>query len=130
MRFPAAKLLSGSWTLGVLAFMHLPVVVIVLFSFSNKNILSLPITSWTTKWYGVAWHDEGLREGLKNSLIVAVVASAVAVVLGTLGAFAVTRYRFSGRGAFRAAVVTPILLPGIVTGVALLSFLAGILKIP
>lgn len=121
-RFRVGRWLLGFWTLGVFLFMHIPIIVIVLFSFSAKNTLSMPITGWTTKWYTEAFADERLRTGLTNSLKVAAVATVVATILGTAGAFAVTRYRFFGRKAFRSAVVIPILLPGIVTGVAMLTF--------
>jgi spermidine/putrescine transport system permease protein len=116
----------GTWTLLVILFMHLPIVVIVLFSFSDKNFMALPIRGYTLDWYRQASEDDRLRTALKNSLIVAAGATVSASILGTLGAFAVQRWTFFGRGAFRSAVVIPILLPGIVTGVAMLSFFGSI----
>ena len=116
------KWFLGSYTLGVFLFMHLPVAVIVFFSFSSKRVLSLPIQSWTLAWYREALQDERLQVGFMNSLKVASAATVLATLLGTLGAFAISRWRFRGRAAFRSAVVIPILLPGIVTGVAMLSF--------
>jgi spermidine/putrescine transport system permease protein len=116
----------GFYTLGVFLFMHLPVAVIILFSFSDKRTLSLPIRGWTLDWYRAAFEDERLQAGLINSLKVAAVATILATLLGTLGAFAVSRWRFPGRAAFRSAVIIPILLPGIVTGVAMLSFFGAI----
>jgi len=118
----AAKWSSGAFTFAVLLFMHLPIVVIVLFSFSDKRVLTLPIRGWTFDWYLQAFNDDRLRIGLMNSLKVACSATLLATLLGTLAAFAITRWRFYGRNAFRAAVAIPILLPGIVTGVAMLSF--------
>ena len=116
----------GSFTLGAFLFMHLPVVVIVIFSFSKGEVLALPIQGWTLHWYYDAIHDERLVTALGNSLKVACSATAVASLLGTLGAFAVQRHRFYGRQMFRTAVVLPILLPGIITGVAMLSFFASV----
>jgi spermidine/putrescine transport system permease protein len=123
----AGKWFTGAFTLGVLLFMHLPIAVIILFSFSDKRVLALPIRGWTLDWYRQVFEDERLRIGLVNSLKVATTATLVATLLGTLAAFAVARWSFRGRAAFRSAVVIPILLPGIVTGVAMLSFfgLAG-----
>jgi spermidine/putrescine transport system permease protein len=118
----AGKWSTGIFTLGVFLFMHLPIAVIILFSFSDKRVLTLPIRGWTLDWYLQALNDDRLRIGLMNSLKVATVATIAATLLGTLAAFAVARWRFPGRGAFRSAVVIPILLPGIVTGVAMLSF--------
>jgi spermidine/putrescine transport system permease protein len=114
----------GGVTLAVYLFMHLPIIVIIIFSFSEGRILALPIKGWTLDWYREALADNRLRTGLANSLKVATSATFLASVLGTLGAFAVQRHKFFGRQAFRAAVVIPILLPGIVTGVAMLTFFA------
>ena len=118
------KWLLGGATLGVFLFMHLPIVVIIIFSFSKGRVLAMPVQGWTLDWYTQAFQDERLRSGLINSIKVAVAATLAASLLGTLGAYALHRYRFYGRQLFRAAVVVPILLPGIITGVAMLSFFA------
>ena len=123
------KWLTGTWTMLVLLFMHLPIFVIVMFSFSESSVLSMPIKGWTTHWYADALTDERLRQGLFNSLKVAATATVLATLLGTLGAFATQRYTFRGNSTLRAAVMLPILLPGIVTGVAMLMFFAEI-KMP
>jgi spermidine/putrescine transport system permease protein len=123
------KWFTGSMALLVYLFMHLPIAVIVLFSFSESAVLALPIKGWTLHWYREALADERLRTALMNSLKVAAAATFIASALGTLGAFAVQRHRFAGRQAFRAAVILPILLPGIVTGVAMLAFFSS-LNIP
>lgn len=120
------KWILGSATLLVYLFMHLPILVIVLFSFSEGSVLAFPIKGWTLHWYTDALSDDRLREALMNSLRVAASATIIASILGTLGAFAIQRYKFFGRQAFRAAVMLPILLPGIVTGVAMLMFFASI----
>jgi spermidine/putrescine transport system permease protein len=114
--------LLGAFTLSVFLFMHLPIFVIILFSFSNKSVQSLPINGYTLDWYHKAWDDDRIRQGLITSIKVGVAATTMATILGTLGAFSVQRWKFFGRGAFRSAVVIPILMPGIVTGVAMLSF--------
>ena len=61
----------GFYTLGVILFMHLPVAVIILFSFSDKRTLSLPVRAWTLDWYRQAFEDQRLQTGLINSLKVA-----------------------------------------------------------
>src|SRR5436189_1852014 len=104
------KWFLGSFTLAVYLFMHLPLAVIVMFSFSEGEVLSLPITGWTLDWYREALHDERLIAGLMNSLKIATSATVLASLLGTLGAFAVQRYQFFGRKSFRMAVVMPIVL--------------------
>lgn len=125
----ATKRILGFYTLGVFLFMHLPLAVIMLFSFSDKRVLALPVRGWTLDWYRQMLEDERLFTGLINSLKVASTATLLATLLGTLGAFAVMRWKFFGRNVFRSAVVIPILLPGIVTGVAMLSFF-GTVGIP
>lgn len=108
------------------AFMYAPILVIIVFSFSDRSVLSFPITGWTLDWYKLALTDDALLAGLFTSLEVATAATLLALALGTLGAFAVQRYGFPGRDAFRSAVVLPILLPGVITGVAMLSYFATI----
>jgi spermidine/putrescine transport system permease protein len=120
------RLVLGGITALVYAFMYLPIIVIVVFSFSQGRVLSLPITGWTLDWYREVFQDQRLQTGLFNSLRVAIVATTLASLLGTLAALAVQRYQFWGRDAFRAAVGLPIILPGIITGVAMLSFFASI----
>lgn len=120
------KLFLRVLTIAIYLFMYLPIVVIVIFSFSQSEILSLPIRGWTLDWYRQAFADAALRTAFWNSIRVAAGATLTALTLGTLGAFAVQRFRFFGRDAFRTAVVLPILLPGILTGVAMLSFFARI----
>ncbi|MBD2260010.1 ABC transporter permease [Pseudanabaena sp. FACHB-2040] len=123
------RALLGGATLLVFLFMYLPIVVIVVFSFSQGRVLSLPIQGWTLDWYQQALADERLRTALGNSVQVAVVATAIATLLGTLASLALQRNQIYGKSLFRAAVVMPILLPGIITGVAMLSFFAA-LNIP
>lgn len=118
------KGLLGGFTFLIYLFMYLPILVIVVFSFSQGRVLSLPIQGWTLDWYGEALMDQRLQAGLFNSLQVAVSACAIAAILGTLAALAVQRYQFFGQSSFRAAVLLPIILPGIITGVAMLSFFA------
>ncbi|HCF28969.1 MAG TPA: ABC transporter permease [Cyanobacteria bacterium UBA11049] len=120
------KWLLGGFAFLVYLFMYLPILVIVAFSFSAGRVLSLPIKGWTLNWYAQALMDARLQAGLFNSLRVAIASVTIAAILGTLAAWAVQRYRFFGREAFRAAVILPIILPGIITGVAMLSFFASL----
>ncbi len=120
------KWLLGGFTFLVYLFMYLPILVIVAFSFSAGRVLSLPIKGWTLNWYAQALMDARLQAGLFNSLRVAIASVTIAAILGTLAAWAVQRYRFFGQEAFRAAVILPIILPGIITGVAMLSFFASL----
>jgi putative spermidine/putrescine transport system permease protein len=106
-------------TAGTLVFIYAPLVVIGLYAFNANVTQGWPIDDFSTKWFRVAWEDEGVRDALSLSLQAALGATAVALVLGTLGALAVARYRFFGRETISFLVVLPIALPGIITGLAL-----------
>ena len=119
-------ILLASWTIGVYLFLYLPIVVLILLSFNNSKILSLPIKGLTLNWYSTAFADTSLREALINSLQVAAVATVLATLMGLLAAFAIYRYQFFGKNAFRIAITLPILLPGVVTGVAMLAYFSNL----
>jgi len=116
------SLLMGLAGLLVYGFLYLPLVVLVLFSFSSSTVNAWPITGWTLTWYRQLGLDDDLLTALTNSLTVAARAVVLAVLLGTLAALAVHRYRFPGRGLFLYVATLPIVLPGIVTGIAMLLF--------
>ncbi len=102
-----------------LAFIYMPLVVIGLYAFNESVTQGWPIESFSTKWFSVAFDNEGVREALKLSLLAGIGATAIALVLGTLASLAVSRYRFFGREVVTFAVILPIALPGIITGLAL-----------
>jgi putative spermidine/putrescine transport system permease protein len=104
-----------------LLFLYVPLVILGLYAFNKSITRAWPPDLWTTKWFGVAWHDPDLRPALIGSLQAAVGATLVALVLGCLAAFAVHRFRFFGRETISFALVLPIALPGIVTAIALSS---------
>jgi putative spermidine/putrescine transport system permease protein len=109
----------------VLAFLHLPMAVVVLYCFTTDDAtLSFPPPGLTLRWFGEAWNRVDLWRALELSLRVAAVSTAAALLLGTLAALAVARRRFPGRDAVTLLVLLPIALPGIVTGIALRSALA------
>ena len=112
-----------------LVFLHLPVWVIVLYAFTTEDrTYQFPPPGLTLHWFSVAYAREDIWAALRLSLSVASVATLMALALGTLAAFALARSRFRGREAVTLLFVLPIALPGIITGIALLSAfkLAGI----
>jgi len=102
-----------------LAFLYLPIVVLVLYAFNSARVQRWPIDGFSTKWFGEAFGNDGARDALLMSVRVALGATGVALLLGSLAAFAVARYSFFGRDAVSFLLVIPIALPGIVTGMAL-----------
>ena len=109
-------------TLLVFLFLYLPLVVVVVYSFSSAEIAVWPIEGWTFEWYRELSQDKEIHQALRLSVIIGLVSATIAVVLGTLAALAIDRFEFPGKAALRFAVVLPINFPGIVTGVAMLSF--------
>ncbi|HTT59481.1 MAG TPA: ABC transporter permease [Acidimicrobiales bacterium] len=105
----------------VVLFLLGPLLVIVLFAFDKSNVQSLPIEHWTTHWFAVAFDDPAVRSALWLSVKAGLAATAIALILGTLVAFGIHRFRFFGRDTISLMLVLPIALPGIVTGLALQS---------
>ena len=102
-------------------FLYVPLVIVVLYSFNNSVGQKWPITSYTTKYFSLAWQNKDLRTALWNSIQIGLAATAIALVLGSLAAFAVHRFQFFGRNAVSFLLVLPVALPGIVTAIALSS---------
>jgi putative spermidine/putrescine transport system permease protein len=105
----------------VMLFLYLPLLVIVMQAFSASPIPGWPIGHYSTRWFRLAWHDQFARKAFENSVTVGLRAAAVALVLGSCIAFALSRFRFFGQNTVSLLFVLPIALPGIVTGLALLS---------
>jgi putative spermidine/putrescine transport system permease protein len=110
-----------------LAFIYLPLMLIGLYAFNRNVTQAWPIENYSTRWFSVAFEDEAVREALTLSALAALGATAVALVLGTLAAMAVSRYRFFGRETISFAVILPIALPGIITGLALQATILDVL---
>jgi len=110
------------WVALVLAFLFVPIVLIVLYSFNRSNIESWPIPGFTLHWFGVAWHDNQVRAAFLLSVRVGLFATALALLLGSAVAYALHQFTFYGREAISFLLVLPLALPGIITGIALNSF--------
>jgi putative spermidine/putrescine transport system permease protein len=107
------------FTLLVLVVIYTPLLLVVLYSFNADRTFGWPPKKLTLHWWDVAAHSEGARAALWTSVQVALFATAVALVLGTLAAMALRRTRFFGRNVVSLLIILPIALPGIVTGLAL-----------
>jgi putative spermidine/putrescine transport system permease protein len=118
----ATRLALATWTLLVVLFLWIPLVIIAVYAFNSSNIQSWPIPGWTLHWFRVAYHDEDVRSSLWLSVRVGLATSGIALLLGSAAAFAIHRFRFFGRESVSFLLVLPIALPGIITGMALNSF--------
>jgi putative spermidine/putrescine transport system permease protein len=112
-----------------LAFLYAPLAVILVYAFNARRTATWPPPGLTLDWFEKAFHNQGVRHALWTSVQAGLLATAIALVLGTLAAFAVARYRFFGRESVSFLVVLPIALPGIVTGMALNSTFTQVLGV-
>jgi spermidine/putrescine transport system permease protein len=103
----------------LVVFLYVPLVVLVVFSF-NEGDISFPLQGFTTSWYTRAAENPALIAALQRSAIVATVTSIVAVALGVLASYALVRRVFRGKSAFSALVFSPLVIPYLVFGIALL----------
>jgi putative spermidine/putrescine transport system permease protein len=117
----AEKLIFGGTSALVFGFLYLPLALIVLYAFNETNINSWPFPGFSTRWFEKLADDPVPREAAWLSVRIALFATALALVLGTSMAFAFARFRFFGRELVNFAVTLPIILPGVITGVAMAS---------
>jgi len=122
METRATRIGLRAWTLAVVLFLYLPIVIIILYAFNAQTAQGWPITNWTTKWFSPTLHNGEMQQALLLSLKAGLGATVIALLLGSAAAFAVHRFRFFGREAISFLFVLPIALPGIITGMALNSF--------
>ena len=109
----------GGWTVAVFAFLYLPIVLLVVYSF-NDSKLNLYWAGFTTKWYGMLFGNEVLLRAFQNSLIVATTTTALSVVIGTSAAWLLYRYRFPAQQTLGLLIFIPMVMPEVLMGVSLL----------
>src|SRR5450432_1010520 len=112
------------WVTLVLLALFIPIALILLYAFDRSIIESWPIRGFTLRWVSVAWHDPDVRQSFLLSVKVGLIATVIAMVLGTTVAYAVHSFRFFGRESISFFLILPLALPGIITGIALSSFFA------
>jgi putative spermidine/putrescine transport system permease protein len=117
-----------AFALVVLAFIYVPLGVVAINSFNSDRTFGWPPPGLTTRWWSAALKAPGPRDALRTSVEAGLGATAIALMLGSLLALALTRYRFFGRNAISLLVILPIALPGIVTGIALQSVIQNLLN--
>ena len=105
----------------VFIFLYFPMVIVVLFSFSPTRTI-VGLSGLTLRWYQELFRDPGLLTAFWHSVVIGLGAVSIATVFGTAGAFFLSRVEFPGKGVFRALVMLPFLLPGIIMGLTLLIF--------
>ena len=122
METRAARIGLAGWSVLVILFLWIPLVIIAIYAFNSSNVQSWPIPGWTFHWFRVAWHNDDARNSLLLSVKVGAATTGIAILLGTMAATAIARFSFFGRESVSFLLVLPIALPGIITGMALNSF--------
>lgn len=125
-RFNLTRSLIVLWTAAVVVFLYIPIVSVVLASFSRKRYFSFPITQWTTKWYEKAMVSLSVRDLIETSLKVAILVTVFSVVLAFFGSLAFARYDWKGRKFYQKIILLPIFFPQAVLGLALLLWFSAL----
>jgi putative spermidine/putrescine transport system permease protein len=112
------------WAALIILFLFFPILLIMLYAFHPSNVQSWPLEGLSTRWFASTWHNAEMRHALWLSVRAGLIATTIAIALGSMAAFAVHRFRFFGREAVSLVLVLPLALPGIITGMALNSFIA------
>ena len=120
----SAQVRGARWltahAVAVFAFLYLPIVVLILYSFNGEGVGGFPPHNLTLDWYRTLFADGAIWDSVFNSLVVAVAAVAIAMGFGIPAALALDRAEFPGKAVFRRLVLLPLILPGIITGLSLL----------
>ncbi|MEO1193507.1 MAG: ABC transporter permease [Pseudomonadota bacterium] len=103
-----------------LVFIYVPVLFLPLFSFNDATFIAFPLSGFTTQWYVDAFSNDRLMGSLWNSVKVGIPVAIISTALGTLAAKAVTRYRMPGKAPIVSFIMVPLVVPGIIVGIALL----------
>ncbi|MBN9155958.1 ABC transporter permease [Microbacterium sp.] len=120
----------GVVTTVILAVVYVPLLVVLVNSFSTSSSLTWPPPGFTLEWWGRAFRSDGALEAVGTSALVALISSALALILGTMLSFALQRFSFFGRNTVNLLVILPIALPGIITGIALNNLFRTLLGVP
>jgi spermidine/putrescine transport system permease protein len=104
----------------VVLFLYAPIVVLLVFSFNRSPIPAFPLSGFTLRWYREFLHNSSMRGALETSVIVATMSSVVAVALGILASIALARRGFRSKGLVTALLLSPLVIPFVVLGIALL----------
>ena len=122
----AGNIVSKAWLAGGYLFLYLPIVALVIYSFNDSPIPNV-WSGFTFKWYAALVNDREIISGLSLSLQIAFFTACGSVVLGTLAAFALVKYRrFTGRTLFSGMVNAPLVMPEVIIGLSLLLMLVSV----
>lgn len=113
-----------AWAIGIgcIIFLMLPIIITIATSLTSSSVYTLPPPEWSLRWYKSLERRSGLWDAVQLSLNLALISTAISIVLGTMAAIAVSRGEFRGKQAIATFTVSPLMMPGLVVGVAMLQF--------
>ncbi|AXC13061.1 Spermidine Putrescine ABC transporter permease component potC [Acidisarcina polymorpha] len=115
----------GLYSLAVYAFLYLPIIVLIVYSFNGSGVGGFPPQHLTLAWYGLLFRDAAMWNAVENSLIVALSAVGIAIAVGFPAAYSLDRFEFPAKALFRRLVLLPLIVPGIVTGISILMLMVA-----
>lgn len=121
--------LFGAWTIGVFAFLYIPILLLIIFSFNNSK-LNIRWEGFTWKWYGELFTNAPILHAFQNSLIIATATMVISTALGTIGAWMLYRYRFPFQRAMGLLIFIPMVIPEVLMGVSMRAEFVHLLKLP
>ena len=129
---PRARLFRTILTvygIGIYIFLFAPIAVMVLLSFNASNVVGFPMAGFTTDWYAMLPNDNVVLDALARTLLVAVWVCVLSTLIGTTAAFPLVRANIKNRGGMRVFITLPIMMPGLLIGVAILVLASNVLHI-
>lgn len=105
----------------LMAFLYIPIWVLIAFSFNDSRSLTWPLSGFTLDWYAKLWENTDIQAAIGNSFYVASCATLLTLCVGVPAAMALHKFHFPGKVVFRRLILLPITLPGIVTGISMLN---------
>ncbi|HUS93742.1 MAG TPA: ABC transporter permease [Patescibacteria group bacterium] len=121
VHLPLGSRLLNWYAIGVFLFLYLPILILIIYSFNSNKVVGV-WEGFSLRWYGELFRDRAIASALKNSLWVATWSTIISVILGTLAAIVLERYRFRGRTTYDAVLYLPIIIPDIVMALSTLLF--------
>ena len=114
------------WTATVLLFLYMPMMSVILASFTKQRYFRFPVKAWDTRWYEKAFESLSVRDLFWTSFSVAMLVTLISVVLAFFGALAFARYDWKGRKLYQKLILLPIFFPQAVLGLALLLWFSSL----
>jgi spermidine/putrescine transport system permease protein len=123
------RVILSFYGVGIYIFLFAPIAVMILLSFNSSRVVGFPMAGFTTDWYSRLTHDTVILNALEKSLIVALWVTVLSTVIGTMASFPLVRANIKNRGGVRVFITLPIMMPGLLIGVAILVLVTNVLHI-